>query len=267
MEFSIVVPVCNEAGNVRPLLREIACATAGSGLREIIYVDDGSEDDTLAELRAARADFPTLRVLHHARRSGQSSALLTGIRAATAPWILTLDGDGQNDPADIPMMLQRLQQELPRGSRLLLAGHRVQRRDDWLRRLSSRVANGVRARLLGDGTPDTGCGLKLFARQLFLELPAFDHMHRFLPALVQRQGGRVISVPVRHRARRRGDSKYGVRNRLWVGLADLFGVMWLQRRRIGAAESRGSLSRLADGLGVYWLRRRPCMASAEEEGT
>ena len=267
MEFSVVVPVYNEAGNVRPLLTEIKRAVQGTGACEVIYVDDGSDDATLAELRRALNDFPALRVLHHPLRCGQSSALLTGVRAARAPWVATLDGDGQNDPADIRLLLQQLRENNGLEGDLMLVGHRTRRQDNRMRCWSSRIANGVRRGLLNDGTPDTGCGLKLFPRDLLLSVPAFDHMHRFLPALVQRQGARVISVPVRHRARRHGVSKYGIGNRLWVGLVDMAGVMWLQRRRIGSAARReGLLSRIEDELGVYWLRRRPCTVSAEEEG-
>jgi len=201
MEFSIVVPVFNEAGNVRPLLTELQRALAATAAWEVIYVDDGSDDATFAELCRAREDFPFLRVLRHRNRKGQSSALLSGVAAARGPWIITLDGDGQNDPADIPHMLERLAREQRQGRQFMLIGHRRQRRDNWVRRWSSRIANEVRGFLLNDGTPDTGCGLKLFPRDLFLSLPAFDHMHRFLPALMQRQGARVISVAVRHRAR------------------------------------------------------------------
>jgi dolichol-phosphate mannosyltransferase len=267
MEFSIVIPVYNEAQNVRPLLTEISRVVPGTGGCEVIYVDDGSDDDTAAELRRALHDFPALRVLHHARRSGQSSALLSGVRAARAPWVVTLDGDGQNDPADIRLLLQQLQENNGLTGDLMLVGHRTRRQDKRIRCWSSRVANLVRAGLLNDGTPDTGCGLKLFPRDLLLSLPAFDHMHRFLPALAQRQGARVISVPVGHRPRRHGVSKYGIGNRLWVGLVDMAGVMWLQRRRIGRAAGRdGLLSRIEDELGVYWLRRRSCTVAAEEEG-
>jgi len=267
MEFSVVVPVYNEAGNVRPLVTEISRAVQGTGACEVIYVDDGSDDDTFAELRRTQADFPALRVFHHALRSGQSSALLSGVRAARAPWVVTLDGDGQNDPADIHLLLKRLQEDNGLAGELMLVGHRTRRQDDRLRCWSSRIANLVRSGLLSDDTPDTGCGLKLFPRDLLLSVPAFDHMHRFLPALVQRQGARVISVPVRHRARRCGVSKYGIRNRLWVGLVDLAGVMWLQRRGIGRpARPDGVWPRIEDELGVYWLRRRPCTVSAEEEG-
>jgi dolichol-phosphate mannosyltransferase len=230
--LSVVVPVRNEADNVEPLVREIARALAALRAFEIVYVDDGSDDRTHAELGRMRALIPQLRCVRHARSCGQSTAILTGVRSARHPWIATLDGDGQNDPADIALLWQRWQTERAAGhtAPLLLAGWRVQRRDTALRRLSSRVANGVRARLLGDATPDTGCGLKLFARDTFLALPYFDHMHRFLPALVQRSGGRVESVVVAHRPRTRGRSKYGVHNRLWVGIVDLFGVAWLMRR-------------------------------------
>jgi len=266
MRFSIVVPVYNEAGNILPLLHEISQAMSGRGQCEVIYVDDGSDDGTHNVLQRAQGEFPTLRVLRHPQRSGQSSALLTGVRAAQAPWIITLDGDGQNDPADIGVFLQRMAVEGGPAGDLVLVGHRTRRRDTWLRRWSSRIANAVRSRLLKDATPDTGCGLKLFPRDLFLSLPAFDHMHRFLPALMQREGARVISLPVQHRARQIGESKYGVHNRLWVGLVDMAGVMWLQRRRIGQPLRRDSLwSGLADTLGMYWLQHRPCSAPAREE--
>lgn len=266
MEFSIVVPVCNEAGNVRPLLAEIDRAMAGQPRWEVVYIDDGSTDGTCVELQAALAAYPALRVLHHPRRHGQSSALLTGIEAARAPWIITLDGDGQNDPADIPLLIDRLATETRGRPAVMLAGHRVRREDSVIRRVSSRIANAVRGRLLQDGTPDTGCGVKLFPRDVYLKLPAFDHMHRFLPALMQRQGVPVVSVPVQHRARSHGASKYGVHNRLWVGLVDLAGVMWLLRRRLGAAPApHGPLAHLGDSLGVAWLQRRPCRVTAEEE--
>jgi len=203
-------------------------------------VDDASGDETPVRLREASLSHPRLRVLRHLRNSGQSAAVTTGVRHARAAVVVTLDGDGQNDPADIPALLQRWHAEggsALGGPPLLLAGWRQQRRDHGLRRLSSRVANGFRARMLGDGTPDTGCGLKMFERELFLRLPHFDHMHRFLPALVLREGGRVISVPAHHRPRLRGRSHYGVWNRLWVGLVDVLGVMWLRRRiRLSAVE-------------------------------
>jgi len=213
------------------LLDEIEAALGGRVDYEVVFVDDASSDDTALLLVERAQHQPRLRVLRHLRNSGQSTAIVTGVRAARGRLIATLDGDGQNDPADIPALLDRWRAEDGEaGAPLLLAGWRATRNDTRLRRLSSRIANGVRSRLLGDGTPDTGCGLKLFGRDTFLLLPYFDHMHRFLPALVRRQGGRVISVPVRHRPRLRGQSHYGVWNRLWVGIVDLGGVMWLRRR-------------------------------------
>jgi dolichol-phosphate mannosyltransferase len=231
LPLSVVIPVCNEADNVLPLAREIAAALRPRMTIEILFVDDGSDDGTLAAMRAARDEIPEIRLLRHSRRSGQSAAVHTGVRRARGTWIATLDGDGQNDPADFPAMLDALDQAQAADSAVrLVMGNRVTRRDTWLRRMSSRVANGVRGWLLEDGTPDTGCGIKLMHRETFLELPFFDHMHRFLPALYQRQGARVISVPVNHRPRTRGTSKYGLHNRLWVGIVDMFGVMWLRSR-------------------------------------
>jgi dolichol-phosphate mannosyltransferase len=231
LPLSVVIPVCNEADNVLPLAREIAAALRPRMTIEILFVDDGSDDGTLAAMRAARDEIPEIRLLRHSRRSGQSAAVHTGVRRARGTWIATLDGDGQNDPADFPAMLDALDQAQAADSAVrLVMGNRVTRRDTWLRRMSSRVANGVRGWLLDDGTPDTGCGIKLMHRETFLELPFFDHMHRFLPALYQRQGARVISVPVNHRPRTRGTSKYGLHNRLWVGIVDMFGVMWLRSR-------------------------------------
>jgi dolichol-phosphate mannosyltransferase len=228
-ELSVVIPVCNEAENVLPLAREIQAALSGRSF-EIIFVDDGSTDGTAEAVSAARAEGPApVRLLRHSFRSGQSAAIVSGVRAARGVWIATLDGDGQNDPADIPALLAMRDLPASRGVRLYM-GHRVARRDTPWRRFQSRIANRVRSALLGDATPDTGCGIKLFDRDTFLDLPKFDHMHRFLPALYMRAGARVESVPVRHRARSRGISKYGMLDRLWVGIVDLFGVMWLRRR-------------------------------------
>ncbi len=230
-ELAVVVPVKNEADNILPLLAEIDAALAGRFAFEAVYVDDGSDDATPAVLAEARRRHPWLRVVRHRASCGQSQALATGIRHATAPLIATLDGDGQNDPADIPALVERWRAAPEAGrDRLLIAGWRARRQDTLSRRVASRLANTIRAGLLGDDTPDTGCGTKLFARALFLDLPRFDHMHRFLPALVLRAGGRVDSVKVNHRPRQRGTSKYGNLRRALVGLPDLLGVMWLMRR-------------------------------------
>lgn len=229
-EISVVVPVCNEAENVEPLAREIADTLRGRVPFEVIFVDDGSTDATAEAVRRARASgLGELRLLRHSARSGQSAAVHSGVRAARAPWIATLDGDGQNDPRDLVNLLAARNDPSHAGV-LLFIGNRTTRRDTWLRRVSSRIANGVRGGLLGDGTPDTGCGIKLFQREPFLQLPTFDHMHRFLPALFLRAGSRVVSVPVNHRPRTRGQSKHSVHSRLWVGIVDLFGVMWLKAR-------------------------------------
>jgi len=229
MDLSVVIPVKNEAGNIAPLVAEIVTALDGVARYEIVYVDDGSDDPTAGEIRCLQPGLPQLRLVRHARSCGQSAAIHSGVEAARGRWIATLDGDGQNDPADIPS-LWRMAQQSPVEPPLLIAGHRARRRDSWSKRQASRLANAVRRRLLHDDTPDTGCGLKLFPRALFLALPYFDHMHRFLPALVLRQGGSVRSVQVNHRPRERGTSKYGVLDRLGVGIADLFGVIWLRRR-------------------------------------
>jgi len=229
VEVSVVIPVCDEADNVAPLAAEIAAALAGRDY-EILFVDDGSSDGTGERvLGLAAAGIAPLRLLRHSRRAGQSAALCTGVRHARGEHIVTLDGDGQNDPADIPRLLAA-QAQAGDDRPVLVIGHRQGRRDTAWRRLQSRIANGVRSRLLGDGAPDTGCGLKAFDRALFLEMPCFDHMHRFLPALMRRAGGEVVSVPVGHRERRHGRSKYGMLDRLWVGIVDLYGVMWLAHR-------------------------------------
>lgn len=227
-QLSVVVPVFNERDNIPPLLAEIAAALRGRVDYEVIYVDDDSSDDSRVVLASEKPAHPELRVLHHLARSGQSTAIWNGVRAARSPWIATLDGDGQNDPADIAKLLAA---RVAAGSEVrLFAGWRTTRRDSFNKRLSSKVANAVRSRMLNDATPDTGCGLKLFEREVFMRLPYFDHMHRYLPALVKRAGYASQSVPVGHRPRTAGVSKYGMLDRLWVGLADLRGVAWLMRR-------------------------------------
>jgi dolichol-phosphate mannosyltransferase len=226
--LSVVVPVHDEADNVASLVDEIAATLRPVLAFEMVFVDDASRDATLDRLRGLMARYPELRVLRHHTQCGQSTAVHTGVRAARADWVATLDGDGQNDPADLPGLLTA--RDRAAADVRLFQGWRTERKDHWLKRVSSTVANAVRSRLLGDATPDTGCGIKLIERAVFLDLPYFDHMHRFLPALVRRAGHAVQSVPVRHRPRLGGRSKYGVWNRLWVGIVDIAGVAWLSRR-------------------------------------
>lgn len=229
MKISVVVPVHNETDNVDALIAEIHQALSAQDAYEMIFVDDGSTDDTGAKLQQAMPQYPALRVLKHQRSCGQSRAVHSGVLAAQYPWIATLDGDGQNDPADIPNLVAAWQAQ--NDSQLwMLAGFRHQRNDTGWRKFSSKFANGLRQAILHDATPDTGCGLKLFLRDKFLALPYFDHIHRFLPALMQMAGGRVISVKVNHRPRNFGQSKYGTLDRALVGIVDLLGVVWLKKR-------------------------------------
>ena len=227
MQLSVVIPVKNEADNIVPLVDEVEAALAGRFDFEILVVDDGSSDATLERIKAAKTRLPRLRVIRHAANRGQSAGVWTGVRRATGTWIATLDGDGQNDPADLPAMYARLEVE-PRPD--MVAGHRVQRKDTASKKIASRLANRIRGGLLKDETPDSGCGIKIFRRELFLELPYFDHMHRFLPALARRHGARVVSVPVNHRPRGAGQSNYTNLGRRRAGLLDLLGVWWLIRR-------------------------------------
>ena len=231
--LSVVVPVFNERDNVEPLIREILAALRDNSMLkgeafEIVYVDDCSRDDTRDVLARLKAEVPELRVLKHVSQSGQSTAVRTGVKAARGAWIATLDGDGQNDPADIPKLLDQRASADP--DIKLFAGWRVNRKDTGSKRWASKAANAIRSRLLRDETPDTGCGIKLFERAVFLDLPYFDHMHRYLPALVKRAGWKSVSVPVNHRERGSGVSKYNNLGRAWVGLADLRGVGWLIKR-------------------------------------
>lgn len=228
--LSVVVPVFNERDNVAPLIGEIVAALRAAkspedSYFEIVYVDDNSRDDTLAVLQSLKAATPELRVLHHVSQSGQSTAVRNGIKAARGAWIATLDGDGQNDPADIPKLLAA-RDSADAGTKLF-AGWRVNRQDTGSKRWASKWANAIRARMLRDATPDTGCGIKLFERAAFLDLPYFDHMHRYLPALMQRAGWKTVSVPVNHRHRTTGVSKYTNLGRALVGVRDLLGVAWL----------------------------------------
>ena len=228
-EVSVVVPVRNEAGNVAPLIAEIASALGERARFEIIYVNDGSTDGTEAELCALMAERPWLRQIKHASSCGQSAAVRSGAAHARANVVVTLDGDGQNDPAFIPALLTALAAGAPRVG--LVAGQRVGRKSSGFKKLQSRIANGVRAAVLRDGTRDTGCGLKVFRRDVFLALPYFDGLHRFLPALMRREGFDIGYVDVVDRPRGHGVSNYGLWDRLWVGILDLAGVWWLIRRK------------------------------------
>lgn len=230
LELSVVIPVKNEAGNTGPLAAEIHAALKGRLAFEIIFIDDGSIDATHGELAALAAADPQVRVIRHRQSCGQSQATITGVASAKGMWIATLDGDGQNDPADLAKLLGERDTLGEGAARTLFLGRRGARRDSAARRLASRIANGVRGGLLQDHTPDSGCGIKLIRRDLFLELPRFNALHRFMPALVIRAGGKVVSVPVNHRPRTRGVSKYGIVQRGLIGIVDLLGVFWLLRR-------------------------------------
>ena len=236
LRLSVVAAVLNEAENIRPVVGEIAAALQGMQPFEVIFVDDGSTDATLSELRAWGALLPELRVLSHDRRCGKSAALRTGIEAARGRWIATIDGDGQDDPTEIPALLALAEQatgaEQAGGIAPLVVGVRRKRHDTLSRRVATRLANGLRRRLLDDGCPDTGAPMKLFAREAFLLLPQFEGVHRFLPALFRSYGHPLICKPVRHRSRLHGSSKYTNWNRALVGVRDMAGVMWLQRRTI-----------------------------------
>jgi len=226
---SVVVPVRNEAGNIAPLAAEIAKALDGQWPFEVVYVNDGSTDGTAAELKRLMAVHPWLRQVHHKQSCGQSSAVRSGVAAARGQLVVTIDGDGQNDPAFIPAMLRALEAGRPRIG--LIAGQRKGRKASGFKKLQSRIANGVRGFVLRDGTRDTGCGLKALPRDVFLRLPYFDGLHRFLPALVRREGYEIGYVDVVDRPRGAGVSNYGMWDRLWVGILDLAGVWWLIRRK------------------------------------
>ncbi|MBS0363718.1 MAG: glycosyltransferase family 2 protein [Proteobacteria bacterium] len=226
-DISVVVPVFDEEGAAPALAREIAAAFKGRNF-EIVFVDDASRDGTRAALKALTAEIPQLRVLAHRRNSGQSRAIRSGVLGARGEVIVTLDGDGQNDPADGPALVDALMAGPPELA--LVGGERVKRQDSAAKKVASRIGNGVRKRLLKDTANDTGCGLKAFRREAFLRLPYFDHIHRYLPALMQREGYQTAFRPVNHRHRQTGASKYTNLGRLWASLSDLQGVIWLQSR-------------------------------------
>jgi glycosyltransferase involved in cell wall biosynthesis len=226
-DISVVVPVFDEEGAAPALAREIAAAFKGRNF-EIVFVDDASRDATKAALKALSAEIPQLRVLAHAKNAGQSRAIRTGILGARGAVVVTLDGDGQNDPADGPSLVDALLAGPP--ALALVGGERVKRQDSYAKKVASRIGNGVRKRLLNDTANDTGCGLKAFRREAFLRLPYFDHIHRYLPALMRREGYEIAFRPVNHRHRQTGASKYTNLGRLWASLSDLVGVVWLQSR-------------------------------------
>jgi dolichol-phosphate mannosyltransferase len=229
VEISVLVPVMNEAGNIRPLIDEICSAFDGRQF-EIIYIDDASNDATADELAAALDAVPQLRVLRHSQRAGQSAAIRSGLLQANGDLIGVLDGDGQNVPADFPALESSVIAASKDGKMVMAAGIRQRRDDSAMRLLASRGAKWVRASLLADTHPDSGCGIKILPRALFLQLPFFNHMHRFMPSLVRRHGGVVLGVPVAHRPRIAGTSKYRILDRLLVGISDVLGVIWLLRR-------------------------------------
>ncbi len=226
-DISVVVPVHNEQGAAGPLAREIAAAFAGRSY-EMVFVDDASRDDTLTELRGLMAELPALRVLGHGSNAGQSRAVRTGVLAARGAIVVTLDGDGQNPPADAPKLADLLASSP--SSVALVGGRRAKRQDSEAKRQASLWANRIRRKLLGDDADDTGCGLKAFRRDIFLRLPYFDHLHRYLPALMIREGYRNLYLDVDHRHRETGQSKYTNWGRLMASLSDLLGVMWLKSR-------------------------------------
>jgi len=231
-DLTVVIPVFNEIGNIENLTSEIEKTLLGSLNFEIVFVNDSSDDGTLEMLKVLKSQKPYLRVFSHKKRFGQSAAIVTGVRAAKGSLVATLDGDGQNNPEDLINLYNLYVKSSGNENKIMICGYRLKRQDNFIKVLSSKVANSIRSKLLGDNTIDTGCGIKLFKAQDFLDLPIFDHMHRFLPALLLRDGGRIISTEVVHRSRGHGNSKYGLFDRLWVGIIDIFGVMWLKHRKI-----------------------------------
>jgi dolichol-phosphate mannosyltransferase len=224
--ISIIIPVHNEAENIGQLIGEIGMLSLNYSY-QIVVVDDASYDNTYAVLSEIKMNMPHLKIIRHKEKYGQSAAIATGVAHADGELIVTMDGDGQNDPADIPGLISTL---LSNKRCRMVVGYRKRRKDSYWRNITSKIANQVRSALLKDHTPDTGCGLKIFYKSSFTSLPFFDHMHRFLPALIQMQGGEVISEEVKHRTREHGKSNYGTLDRMWAGIIDLMGVYWLRLR-------------------------------------
>ena len=229
VKLSVVVPVYNESENVSKLVDEIAVALAQTDY-EMIFVNDASSDDTLSVLTSLKKDHSTLRAISHRKNAGQSRAVRSGVIAAKGQYIATLDGDGQNDPADIPALFEQITRSDAPDSLALVGGRRAKRQDSWAKKMGSRIGNGVRKKLLNDQADDTGCGLKVFTREAFLQLPYFDHVHRYIPALMLREGYKIEFCDVNHRHREFGVSKYTNFGRLMVSIADLRGVRWLNKR-------------------------------------
>jgi dolichol-phosphate mannosyltransferase len=232
LELTIVITVYNEEENIFPVVKELYDKLEGKIIFKLIIVDDGSQDATSSRLQDITKNYSQIRVVRHLDNYGKSAAIISGVNAADTPVIATMDGDGQNNPDDLLTLYDKLLGFSGPKERTLIAGRRRRRNDNFIKRISSFVANRIRSSLLKDGTLDTACGLKIFSRKMFIDLPKFDNMHRFLPALYKRNDGKVISVDVDDRPRIQGKSKYNVRNRLWVGIFDLFGMIWLQHRSI-----------------------------------
>ena len=230
MDFSVIIPAFNEADNLEILVNEVVQACERLPLREIVVVDDASTDGTPEVLQVLKTKVPSLRILRHTRQSGQSTGLWTGVRYARGDLVVTMDGDGQNDPKDIGLLYEAYMRRAAANPRVLVAGQRRKRHDNLLRKFSSRTANKIRAAILHDGVRDTGCSLKLFRKADFLDIPFFNHLHRYIPAMMQALKVELVLVDVDHRPRLRGQSKYGFWDRLWVGIFDLFGVRWLIAR-------------------------------------
>lgn len=228
--LSVVIPVYNEQDNVKPLAEEIVQALTGVVPFEVIFVDDASKDSTKAEIVSMSQSMAEIKLVPHRSNRGQSAAVVSGVRRAQYEWIATLDGDRQNDPKDLVALINAVNESGL--TQILCMGQRMQRQDNWLRKCSSKIANKVRRSFLKDDCPDSGCGIKIFPKQLFLTLPLFKNCHRFLPVLFARAGAKLLQVPVSHRERASGQSKYGVMNRLWVGIVDMIGVAWLMKRFI-----------------------------------